>query len=129
MNLPSLVLVVVLPWCKCLWLIGGVCTSVLRWSFVLLGVLLIIVILILKRGIPIVILLVKWTLGLVIGMLWGLKWLSWCELPRWLIVIIVTGSWGVIWLFVVPLLIVVVWSVRWWRSIVLYWPSVIREVS
>ena len=128
MNLPSLALVVVLPWCKCLWLIGGICTSVLRGSFVLLGVLLIIVILILKRGIPIVILLVKWTLGLVIGVWWGLKWLPWCE-PRWLIVITVTGSWGVIWLFVVPLLIVVVRPVRWWRSIVLYWPSIIWEVS
>ena len=96
MNLPSLALVVVLPRCKCLWLICGGCTSVLRWSFVLLSVLLIIVILILERGVPIVILFVKWALGLVIGVLWGLKWLSWCELPRWLIVIIVIGSRGVI---------------------------------
>ena len=128
MNLPSLALVVVLPRCKCLWLICGACTSVLRWSFVLLGVLLIIVTLILKRGIPIVVLLVEYTLGLVIGVWWGLKWLPWCE-PRWLIVITVTGSRGVIWLFIVPLLIVVVSSVRWWQSIVLYWSSIIWEVS
>ena len=96
MNLPSWVLVVVLPGCKCLWLICVRCTSVLYWPVILWIILLGIVVLILVWRVPIVILFVKWALGLVIGMLWGLKWLSWCELPRWLIVIIVTGSRGII---------------------------------
>ena len=130
MNLPSLVLVVVLPGCKCLWLICVRCTSVLCWPVILWIILLGIVVLILVWRIPIVILFVKWALGLVIGVLWGLEWLSWCKLPGWLTVVIKIRSRGVIWLLVIPLLIVVVIrSICWWRSVVWYWSSVIWEVS
>ena len=124
MNLPSWLLIHGLPGCEYLWLVCVRCVPILYWS-VDLGIELLVVVLILVCGISIVALSIKWTLGLIVGHLRGLKWLPGCKLPRcklsgWLVVITEVRSWVVIWLLVIPLLIIIVirsicrrWSVVW----------------
>ena len=80
-------------------------------------------------------LFIKWTLGLIVGHLWSLKWLSGCKLPRcklsgWLVVITEVRSWVVIWLLVISLLVIIIirsicrrWSIVWYGS------SIFWEVS
>ena len=133
MNLPSWLLIHGLPGCEYLWLICVCCVPILYWS-VDLGIELLVVVLILVCGISIVALSIKWSLGLIVGHLWSLKWLSGCKLSRcklsgWL-VIIKARSRVVIWLLVIPLLIIVVIRsiCRWW-SVVWNGSSIFWKVS